>query len=309
MKSIPRVFSVLFIFLILFASCKKIEKAAYQTEVEAKFISNLAYGEHAKQVMDVYLPPNRTSNTPLIIFVHGGSFIGGDKNVYNTQAEYLAASGYAVLNVNYRLVDAIGLYQAPPKHLLSAIKVKDQVIDMGKIVDFAIAHSKEWVLSSKRIAMVGHSAGATLALLYAYGDKNTNKVKAVSNLAGALDMVFTNDPNWQFQLPLVFEGGYRLTGFEISVANEQYFKEISPLNVVNSVKNISTLNVFPENNYVPGLPLQDILTYNAFTNKLNKLNLKNEFFFVEGADHGFTQVETWQLILDKTVAYFNGNLN
>ena len=309
MKGILKVFGVSFIFLIFFASCKKTEEAAYQTETEAKFILNLAYGEDAKQVMDVYLPQNRTSNTPIIIFVHGGSFIGGDKNEFNNHAKYLAASGYAVLNVNYRLVDASGVFEATPKHFFSAIKVKDQVVDISKIVDFAIAHTKEWVVNGNRIAMVGHSAGATLALLYAYGDRNTNKVQAVSNLAGALDMVFTNIPNWQFHPPYVFEGGYRFTGFEISVANEQHFKDISPFYVANSAKNIATLNVFPQNNDVLGLPKQDVSTYNAFTIKLNELKIKNEFIFVAGADHGFTQTGKWQLILDKTVAYFNANLN
>ncbi|TCC94510.1 alpha/beta hydrolase [Pedobacter frigiditerrae] len=308
MKGISKVIGLGFMVLMLFA-CDKAEEVSYQTKTEAEIILDLSYGTDPKQVMDVYLPPNRTSNMATIILIHGGSFIGGDKSQYTNAAKYLASSGFAVLNVNYRLVDATGVYNLPnPVHKESAVKLKDQVADVSAAVDFAIAHAKQWVISGSRLSIAGHSAGGTLGLLYAYGDKNANKVKAVSNLAGALDLVFTNFSGWQVFPSYIVEGGYRFTGFEISLANETAYKEISPLYFANENKRVPTLNVFPQNNIVEGLPLQDKAIYDKFTDRLHVLKVPNELYYVKGADHAFSKSIHMQEVLDKSVSFFNENL-
>ena len=297
-------------FLLFFVSCDKNDPPAYQVEAEAKTMLDVAYGSDPKQKMDVYLPANRTSNTGIIILVHGGSFISGDKNEFNIQAKYLASSGYAVLNVNYRLVNGLGLSpQSVPLRLDSEVKVKDQVTDMSAIVDYAIANAKGWVTNANRIVMIGHSAGGSLSLLYSYDQRNDNKVKAVSNLAGPLDFVFSNIPNWQLLPPLIFEAGFRYTGYDISLENELYYKEISALSVANAERRIPTLNVLPENNDLQGLPKQDITIYNAFKDRLNELKVPNQFFYVVGANHFFTQTGKWQQVLDASVLYFNTALD
>ena len=310
MKKTLKFIIVCFAAVLLFASCDKSEIPAYQIEANAKTMLDVAYGTDAKQKMDVYLPANRTSNTGIIILVHGGSFIGGDKTELTTQAKYLATSGYAVLNVNYRLVDGTGLLtQANPPRIESAVKVKDQVTDIATVVDFAMSNAKEWVTNADRIVLIGHSAGGSLSLLYSYDQRNTKKVKAVANLAGALDLVFSNIPNWQFLPPALFEAGYRYTGFEVALANEQKYKEISALSVANADRNVPTFNVLPQNNDVLGLPRQDITTYNAFTARLNELKITNQFYFVNGANHFLTQAGKWQEVLDASVSYINKTLD
>lgn len=308
MKGISRFFGLGLMVLMLF-SCEKRAEVSYQTKKEAEMFLDLSYGADPKQVMDVYLPPNRTSNMATIILLHGGSFIGGDKSQYTNAAKYLASSGFAVLNVNYRLVDATGVYNLPnPLHKESTVKLKDQVADVSASIDFAIAHAKQWVVSGNRISIAGHSAGATLGLLYAYGDKNANKIKAVANLAGALDMVFTNFSGWQTFPSYIVESGYRFTGFDISLANEAAYKEISPLYFANENKRVPTLNVFPQYNIVEGLPLQDKAIYDKFTDRLNVLKVPNEFYYVQGADHAFSKSIHMQAALDKSIGFFNEKL-
>ncbi|MEE1947204.1 alpha/beta hydrolase [Pedobacter sp. KR3-3] len=296
--------------LMLFTQCEKSDPPSFQVAAEAKTMLNVSYGSDAWQTMDIYLPPNRTTNTGIIILLHGGSFIGGDKNEFTVQAQYLASRGFAVLNVNYRLVDGNGLFSQPlPVHRESAVKIKDQVADVGTVVDYALAHAKEWVVSRNRLALVGHSAGATLGLLYGYDAKNTGKVKAIANLAGALDILFTNLPNWEQLPPYVLEAGYRYTGYEVNVDNEAYYKAISPLYTANASRKIPTLNVFPENNDIDGLPKQDFNTYSAFGAQLNLLKVPNELMFVAGANHTFSQAGKWVLVLDKTCSFLNKNMN
>jgi len=294
-------FVVLFIFI---ASCKKSSSQSLKAETKL----NVSYGSNSLQNMDVHLPANRNSQTKVVVFVHGGSFIGGDKSEYRSMAEELVKRNFAVININYRLVDGSGLQTNPVTHKQSAVLVQHQVDDLSAAVDYTIAHADEWQVSKSRIAVVGHSAGATLSLLYSYGNKNTNKVKAVANLAGALDQTFTDIPSYHLLPPYILEIGYRYTGFEVSVANEQYYKAISPLYVVNSNQKIPTLTIFPENNVVGDFPKQGRATFDAFTTKLNQLGVPNKFVQITGADHSFTKAGNIQLVFVELLAYLNANL-
>lgn len=291
--------------ILFFSACRKIEAPSYLIAAEAKTMLDVAYGDDPKQKLDVYLPANRTTNTTVIIFVHGGSFIGGDKSEFSKQAAFLAAKGYAVLNVNYRLIDKDGLFNIPPVHKESAIKIKDQVNDIQHIVDFAINNSRTWVMSKAKIAVAGHSAGATLALLYAYGNQNTGKVQAVANIAGALNMVFTDIPGYEFLPDYVYEGAYRYTGKIIATENIADFKAISPLYLANENRQIPTLTIFPENNNVMGLPAMDYSTCQNFITRLNELKVPNQFIFMPGANHYFDRNGDWVTVLDQTGDYFD----
>jgi acetyl esterase/lipase len=42
---------------------------------------NIAYSEDAKQILDVYQPQGRTA-APVVIFIHGGAYVRGDKDIY-----------------------------------------------------------------------------------------------------------------------------------------------------------------------------------------------------------------------------------
>ena len=51
------------------------------SRVKRKFL-DLAYGEHPKQKLDIYLPETGEGPFPTIVYIHGGAFIGGDKRDY-----------------------------------------------------------------------------------------------------------------------------------------------------------------------------------------------------------------------------------
>lgn len=299
--------TIALVIVLFFSACEKTEEPSYQIAAESKILMNVAYGKDPKQVMDVYLPPNRTSNTPLLVFIHGGSFIGGDKSDFSQHARVLASNGFGVVNINYRLVNAVGLFDHPTLRTESAVKVKDQVADVSAAVDFAVAQAKGWVVSNNRVGIAGHSAGGTLALLYGYDTRNT-KVKAISNIAGALDLVFTGFPNWELLPSYVLEGGFRYTGFEVNAINEKYYKEISPLHKANADRKVPTLNVFPEHNEVMGLPKQDIFTFYDFADRLDQLKVPNELFVVRGADHDFTDETKWALVMQEMLTFFKKNI-
>ncbi|MNK64935.1 acetyl esterase [compost metagenome] len=297
--------SVCIVMLSVFlTSCKKSNK---EQALEAETKLNVSYGGNSLQKMDVYLPANRNTETKLIVFVHGGSFIEGDKSTYTPIVAELVKRNYAVVNINYRLVDGSNLEVRKQ----SEVSVLNQVDDVSLAIDYTLAHADEWKVSKSKVALVGHSAGATLGLLYSYGSKNTGKVKVVANLAGALDQTFTDIPNFASVLPAqVLEFGYRLTGYEVSLANEQYYKAISPLYVANANQKIPTLTIFPQNNVVLSFPKQDRATFDRFTAKLNEVEIgvPNKFVQIPNADHSFTTTGSIQLVFVELLAYLNANL-
>jgi acetyl esterase/lipase len=306
-----RKFYHVFLFTILIAiagnSCKKDDQVI--VTAEAKTLLDVLYGKSGQHAVDVYLPANRSKNTRVIIFVHGGAFISGDKVDFNVLVKELVKANFAVVNANYTLVDPTGINSIPPQHLESAVKVKDQVTAMSLIVDLVRSKAKEWNISKEKIGMAGHSAGATLSLLYAYDARNTNKVKAIANIAGTLDLTFADIPFYELLIPKRYlELGYRYTGYEVGPTTDIQYRAISPLYVANANKKVPTLSIFPEHNDVNGLPKQGITTFEAFTAKLNSLGVPNKFVQIAGADHEFSKPGNISAVLKETIDYFNVNL-
>lgn len=130
--------------------------------LQAMKIQNLYYTErHPRsimQTMDLYLPLDKSVKQPfpVIIWIHGGSWIQGDKNM-DCLACQLFSKRYAVASVNYRLT--------------SETSFPGQINDMKAAVRFLRANAKKYKLDPNRIAVWGSSAGGYLgALLGTAGD-------------------------------------------------------------------------------------------------------------------------------------------
>jgi acetyl esterase len=109
-----------------------------------------AYGEDPRQVLDVYRLATR-SDAPVVIFVHGGAYVGGDKDgpgeVYGNIAIWFARQGMLGINATYPL--------AP------AAKWPSGARSVGGMVAWAAANAKRFGGDPNRIFLIGHSAGAT----------------------------------------------------------------------------------------------------------------------------------------------------
>ena len=67
-------------------------------------VENLSYGQEDKwHLLDVYRPRKAMEALPVIINIHGGAWVYGDKKVYVPYCMYLASRGFAVVNASYRL--------------------------------------------------------------------------------------------------------------------------------------------------------------------------------------------------------------
>ncbi|GMQ31442.1 alpha/beta hydrolase [Algoriphagus confluentis] len=126
----------------------------------AREIIDQAYGTDVRQKMDVYLPAGRSrENTPLLVYIHGGAWIDGDKSEFLQFKPVLdnLFPEYALVSVNYRLFDFI----------TGNNKFPTQEADIISVFDFINENLADWNISD-RIVISGASAGGHLALQHAY---------------------------------------------------------------------------------------------------------------------------------------------
>lgn len=297
------------IMLALLAACSKNDSGQLNSDEEEKTLNDIAYGNDPKQKMDVYLPAGRSTGTPVVVLLHGGGFVAGDRKDFTERAIALRNKGYIVLNLSYRLVDTSGIFQTPLIHKPSAITIKAQINDVAAAVSFARSKSEEWVMSNANWGIAGHSAGASLALLYAYDDRNKEgPVKAVANWAGATSFAFNDESEFDLLDPRLVEVYYRAIGAEPVNSNKLAFMAHSPDWIVILKKNVPpTLNIRPENNAVFGVDVSKPL-YISFTRVLNDNKVPNKYVEIAGADHGFGQPGNWDRVYNETDAFFRQHI-
>jgi outer membrane protein assembly factor BamB len=118
--------------------------------------ANVRYGPHKRNVLDLYLAES-TSPTPLVLYIHGGGFRGGDKKSLNpNEAKSYLESGFSVAAINYRLTDAA---PAPAAYL-----------DCGRALQFLRRNAEKWNIDPELVASTGGSAGAGTSMWLAFHD-------------------------------------------------------------------------------------------------------------------------------------------
>jgi acetyl esterase/lipase len=166
--------------------------------VEAYQALNVFYGSDLNQSFDLYLPENRTTSTKVIILVHGGSWVGGDKSDMSSIKDYILEThpNVGVVNMNYTLADAVN----PPLPM--------QTVDISAVVDYLSAN-KSTLIMSDDIGFIGISAGAHLSLLWSYAYDINNQVDMVCSIVGPTnftDPAYSESTNPLFQSLLFLFG-------------------------------------------------------------------------------------------------------
>lgn len=176
--------------------------------------------------MNVILPKNTTGKTPFVLMIHGGAWVKGDKNEVGFIQKFLAEEGIASAAPNYR-------FSSPSIHLPQMME------DIKKTVEYCKVHGAEWNVDNTQFVIGGASAGAHLALMYAYKYDTENSFNAVISLSGPTNLT---DKNW---LDHIIKIGF-IEGTQ-NMINDKYnpntplsknFKDVSPL---YNIKNIPTL--------------------------------------------------------------------
>ncbi|MFY7964053.1 MAG: alpha/beta hydrolase fold domain-containing protein [Chitinophagaceae bacterium] len=221
--SFKNIIGIAILFSLTITSCtKSSDGVEATTNVAVKLDTmNLAYGTDLNQKMDMYLPANRSdANTKVFVLIHGGAWSAGDKSDFATLIPALQSglTNYAIININYRLA-------APPSTNLWPT----QQTDVNAAFDYIVSKANYYHYNANKIAVMGASAGAHLAMLKAYHYNTENRIKAVVDYFGPTDMsdLYNFQVGVQKQLFELFMGGTPAT-------NASVYANASPLTFVTA---------------------------------------------------------------------------
>jgi acetyl esterase/lipase len=125
-------------------------------------VAAMAYGKHPRQVLDFWQAKS-DKPTPLVLYIHGGGWQGGDKSSGNGAVQAYLDAGISVASINYRYVkNGVEDKVEPP--------VKAPLEDAARALQTIRSKAKEWNLDKKRVGATGGSAGACSSLWLAFHD-------------------------------------------------------------------------------------------------------------------------------------------
>ncbi|KAI0044165.1 alpha/beta-hydrolase [Auriscalpium vulgare] len=144
--------------------------------------------------LDVFLPPTPPSDgsgpAPIVFYIHGGCLVASDSSdIPRFLPVFCARDSYVLVSVNYRL--------APQAHLADAFQdVRDALVWCEKELP-ALAGVGGWRVDPARVALVGDSIGAWLALLI-----GNERLPFVRVLAALYPMTNLTDEQYKHPAPV-----------------------------------------------------------------------------------------------------------
>lgn len=272
-------------FTFLF-SCKK-ETENIVKALPAQTFTDQSYGTDGAQKMDIYLPAGRSSDTTkLIIMIHGGAWVTGDKTDFASFIPILQQRlpSYAIANINYRLATNTS------NHFPS------QENDMKAAINFLLQQSGNYAFSQK-IVLLGASSGAHLAALQAYKYAEP-KISAVVDFFGPVDMAaLYNSTTIPFNRSII-EGLMNGT----PTSNPLLYQQSSPLNFVTNQSSPTIIFHGDKDEVVP--VAQSI----ALKDKLQSLGVTNQLFIYPNQGHDIWSYPIMTDVFDKTEAFIKDNV-
>ena len=119
--------------------------------------ANVKYGDHERNVLDFYQAPS-DKPTPLVVYIHGGGFVGGNKNLPPAQVKAFLDAGISLASIHYRFVDGKNVIFPAPQH------------DGARAVQFLRSKAGPWNIDPQRVACLGGSAGAGISMWIGFHD-------------------------------------------------------------------------------------------------------------------------------------------
>jgi arylformamidase len=127
---------------------------------------------HARQVLDIYAPPN-AKNLPVVFWIHGGGWQTGDKANVQEKPPWFTQQGFVFVSINHRL--------------LPEVDMETLIRDVAKAFGWIHQHIAEHGGDPSRVLVGGHSSGAQLAALICTDDGYLKEQGvAFSSLIGCL---------------------------------------------------------------------------------------------------------------------------
>lgn len=143
---------------------------------------NISYGSLERQKYDQHLPDDITPDTPILLFIYGGSWDSGEKSKYSFIGKTFTKEGFITIIPNYRLFPQVTFPAFVEDIALSFAKIRQKFPD-------------------RKIFIAGHSAGAQIGALLTFDHRYLKKhslsacreISGFIGLAGPYDFEITED--------------------------------------------------------------------------------------------------------------------
>jgi acetyl esterase/lipase len=224
--------------------------------------------------MDIHYPLTGNGPWPVVIYVHSGSWISGNKldPFGEIDVPALTAAGYMTISVMYRIA---------PEHPFPA-----QIEDVKCAVRYLRAHAADYNLDSNRIGARGASAGAHLVALLALTDESagwdvgeypeySSRVQAVVDMFGPSDFLDDSAANLSHETGILF-GAQQADKDQLKLASPTTYitPDDPPILIIHGDMD----------------SIVDLKQSELFFNALAKAGVHTELVVVQNGEHEFVQV-------------------
>ena len=211
---------------------------------------NLSYGDNPLQTLDIHVPRTLSSKSlPVILFVHGGAFVRGDKSdhvIFDNVLNYFTRNNIIGVNINYRLA---------PEH-----KWPSGAEDISSSIEWIHRNAKKYNIDKSKIFLMGHSAGAAHVAAYSFDEslqlnKGNDGVKGSILLSGVYSKSSDRSKEVYYgttvnNMPIDFLAGRSMPLF---VIDAQYDKISTQTEAINLIQMICKRdNLCPHHKQIPG---------------------------------------------------------
>lgn len=157
------------------------------------YYEDVAYGSHERQMMDVCFPENAGESAGVVLFIHGGGWIQGDKSSYASRIQNVSKTvGCISATMNYRYIS-------------KTVHCKDILKDINSALAKIKSMAETRGISCEKVMLIGASAGAHLSLLYTYTQSEKAPIKPCAVAAYSAPADLSSDS-------FIFESTFLPTG-------------------------------------------------------------------------------------------------
>jgi acetyl esterase/lipase len=256
------------------------ERAAVNIEHGYEITPNITYfvGNNFEAKLDVYRPKEAKSPTPVVLVIHGGGWVAGEKEHNALEGVPYMEMGFAVVNVEYRLAK-VSLAPAAVEDCLCALhwvarNAKQYNFDLTKIITSGGSAGGHLALTT---GMIPSSSGldAECAFREDWSSSKADplpKVAAIINWYGITDVAdMLQGPNMR---------SYAVSWFGSLPNREEIAREVSPLTYVRAgLPPILTIHGDAD----PIVPYSDAVRLHE---ALDKAGVRNQLLTIPGGGHG-----------------------
>ncbi len=211
----------------------------------------------------------------MVVFIHGGGWKEGSKEQFDTFIGQFVAAGLATASINYRHANVD-----------ENIRYTDLLKRRRRCIALPSERIEKNVYNANNIVLMGHSAGAHLALLYAYRNNERGQVKSVVSLSAPTDLVKLMQ---QDNFPELI---YNLIGSD----NQSEYVDASPVYHVKDGALPTLIIHGKEDQSIPTSQAQEL--YDALSKETSSVRLK----LIEDAGHDYTE-ETIPLVIQESINF------